>query len=236
MGGAYGAGVIFKALPGAYTVLYTFTGGSDGKWGQGKLAFDSQGNIYGTAAQGGAHGGGVAYRLSPTADPTTWVYTVLHSFGGSLGDGTQPAGGLIMGSDGNLYGTTVNGGTGLGGTAFRMKPNGDGTWTENVIHPFRQNLNDGFDVQAAPTMDSAGNLWGTTVSGGGSRGSYGTVYKLTPSGAGWTETIVHVFQGGPNDGMGPFGPVAIDSSGNVFGTTLQGGKYNNWGTVWEITP
>ena len=233
-GGAYGAGVIFKALPGSYAVLYTFTGGRDGRYAQGKLAFDGQGNIYGTTAHGGAHDGGVVYRLSPTSDPSIWIYTVLHDFGGALGDGLYPLGGLIMGSDGNLYGTTSSGGVGLGGTAFRMRPNGDGTWTENVIHPFKPDGTDGYQPWAAPTMDAAGNLWGTTVSGG--QHSDGLVYKLTPGLGPWNETIVHAFQGpGSNDGMQPVGPVTIDSSGNVFGTTLQGGRHNN-GTAWEITP
>jgi uncharacterized repeat protein (TIGR03803 family) len=234
MGGGYGQGVVFKVDSGGYSVIYTFTGGSDGGWGIGSMAFDNHGNVYGATAHGGAYEQGVVYRLSPTADPSTWAYTVLHDFRDG-DDGAEPWGGLIMGRDGNLYGTTSNGGSGFGGTVFQLRPNGDGTWSETVIYPFQQNGVDGFFPQAAPTMDSAGNLYGTTASGG-SQGSFGTVYKLTNSNGNWSETIVHAFQGQPNDGMGPFGPVTIDSTGNIFGTTTQGGPYNNWGTVWEIAP
>jgi uncharacterized repeat protein (TIGR03803 family) len=230
-GGAQAAGVVFRVSGGQYSVIYTFTGGSDGGYGLGSIAFDGSGNLYGTTVQGGAAGLGVVYRLSPTSDPSNWTYTVLHDFAGNS-DGAQPEG-LIMGSDGNLYGTTANGGDGFGGTVFRLTPNQDGTWTEGVIYAFQQNGVDGFFPLAVPTMDHDGNLYGTTA-GGGSQQSFGTVYKLTQSNGEWSETLVHVFQGQPNDGMSPFGPVAIDNAGNVFGTTTQGGLYNNWGTVWEI--
>jgi uncharacterized repeat protein (TIGR03803 family) len=232
-GGANGDGVIFKIGSSGFNVLYNFTGGDNGGYGVGQLAFDNQGNIYGTTVDGGTYGQGVFYRLSPSG-----TYTVLHTFGGSL-DGAQPWGGLMMARDGNLYGTTANGGAGDSGTVFRLTPNNDGTWTESVLYSFRQSSG-GFFPQAVPTMDAAGNLYGTTVSGGGSN-SYGTVYKLTQSNGQWSETVVHAFQGPPNDGNTPiYVPVAIDSAGNIYGTTTMGGIYDGngegFGTVWEYTP
>lgn len=232
-GGADGAGVVFKVDSSGYHVIYTFSGGADGGWGIGSMAFDAQGNVYGTTAQGGAYNGGVAYRLSPTGDPSTYTYTKLHDFGNG-DDGAGPWGGIILGHDGNLYGTTEGGGSNFSGAVFQMTPNGDGTWSENVIHSFAVDGTDGYQPLAPPTMDSAGNLYGTTVEGTSSDG-FGTVYKLTNSSGSWTESIVHDFQGEPNDGAWPFSPVTIDSSGNIFGTTTQGGPYNNWGVVWEIT-
>jgi uncharacterized repeat protein (TIGR03803 family) len=232
-GGADGAGVVFKVDSSGYSVIYTFTGGSDGGWGIGPVAIDAQGNVYGTADQGGAYGMGVVYRLSPTGDPSTYTYSKLHDFSGG-DDGAGPWGGIILGHDGNLYGTTESAGSGYGGTVFQMTPNGDGTWSESVIHAFAANGTDGYQPLAPPTMDNAGNLYGTTVEGSSSHG-FGTVYKLTNSNGNWTESIVHDFQGEPSDGSGPFGPVTIDGSGNIFGTTQQGGVYSNGGTVWEIS-
>jgi len=235
-GGQYGFGVIFKFGPSGFSVLYNFTGANDGGYGVGQLAFDSQGNIYGATVQGGTHGAGVVYRLSPVLPGgNSYTYTVLHSFSDTP-DGAQPWGGVMLARDGNLYGTTYNGGTGFGGTAFRLTPNGDGTWSESILHSFNQQ-GDGFAPAAVPTMDASGNLYGTTICGI-EPSCNGTVYKLTPSSNGeWAETIVHAFQGAPNDGWGPiYVPPAIDAQGNVFGTTTQGGPYNNSGVVWEYTP
>lgn len=235
-GGAYSSGVVFMYGQAGYTVLYDFTGGDDGGYGVGQTAFDNQGNIYGTTAQGGAHGQGVVYRLSPSLpDGSSWTYSVLYTFGGSP-DAATPWGGLMLAKDGNLYGTSLNGGTGAGGTVFRLTPNGDGTWSESVLYSFQQQ-GDGFGPLAVPTMDAAGSLYGTTTCGI-EPNCYGTIYKLAPSSNGqWSETIVHAFQGGESDGFGPFFvPVAIDSAGNVFGTTTQGGPYNGGGVVWEYTP
>lgn len=234
-GGAYGSGVVFMDGPAGYSVLYNFTGGDDGGYGMGQLAFDTQGNIYGTTRYGGAYGHGVAYRLSPNTDRPDWTYTILHDFKGTP-DGFEAFAGLIMEKDGNLYGTTSAGGVGQQGTVFRLTPNSDGTWSESVIYSF-QGAGDGAGPWAVPTMDAAGSLYGTTLSGGGPN-NYGTVYKLTPSSNGeWSETVLHAFQGGPYDGRLPFFvPVAIDSARNLYGTTAAGGLYNDGGVVWEITP
>ncbi len=232
-GGEYDAGVIFEYSESGYHVLYNFTGADDGGYGVGQIAFDSAGNAYGTTVEGGLYGQGVVYRLSPSG-----VYTVLHNFAGPP-DGSGPWGGLMMARDGNLYGTTAGGGSafGQGGTVFRMTPNGDGTWTESVLYSFSQE-GDGFDPMAVPTMDASGNLYGVT-SCGIEPGCNGTVYKLTQSNGNWAETIIHAFQGGTSDGMGPFfAPVIIDRAGNVYGTTTQGGEYlsDGSGVVWEYTP
>ena len=141
-----------------------------------------------------------------------------------------------MGRDVNLYGTSLNGGKGFGGTVFRLTPNDDGTWAESVLYSFRQQ-SDGFAPYAVPTMDAGGNLYGTTTCGI-EPNCYGTIYKLTPSSNGeWSETVLHAFQGGQNDGFGPqFVPVAIDRAGHLYGTTTQGGLYDGKGVVWEYTP
>ncbi len=232
-GGTNNVGVVFKIGSSGFNVLYNFTGGDNGGYGVGQLAFDNQGNIYGTTVDGGVYGLGVVYQLSPSG-----TYTVLHNFSGPP-DGAQSGGGLVMAADGNLYGTTANGGAEDSGSVFRLTPNGNGTWTEQVLYSFQQGSG-GFFPQAVPTMDAAGNLYGTTVSGGGSN-SYGTIYKLTHSNGEWSETVVHAFQGPPNDGNNPiYVPVAIDSAGNIYGTTTMGGIYDGngegFGTVWEFTP
>jgi len=145
----------------------------------------------------------------------------------------------MLASDGDLYGTTSNGGTadGEGGTVFRLTPNGDGTWTESVLYSFSQ-FDDGFEPVTVPTMDALGNFYGTTLCGV-EPNCNGTIYKLTQSNGQWHETIVHAFQGAPNDGASPFfAPVIIDSAGNVYGTTAQGGMYLpvGGGVVWEYIP
>jgi uncharacterized repeat protein (TIGR03803 family) len=234
-GGQYEQGVVFVDNSAGHTVVHDFTGGDDGGYGVGQLAFDNQGNIYGTAEQGGMYGQGVVYRISPNGD--SWTYTVLHHFSGAP-DGSGPWGGVILGNDGNLYGTTSNGGSafGQGGTVFRLNPNGDGTWSESVLYSFSQD-GDGFDPVAVPTIDADGNLYGTTLCGIEPQCN-GTIYKLTQSDGQWTENIIHAFQGAPDDGATPFFvKIAIDNAGNLYGTTTQGGSYLPvGGIVWEYTP
>jgi uncharacterized repeat protein (TIGR03803 family) len=173
---------------------------------------------------------------------------VLYSFTGST-DGGDPAAGLIFDQAGNLYGTTVTGGTGAAcdggcGTVFKLTRNAGGKWQETVLHNFQAGA-DGKNPYGGVTMDAKGNLYGTTVSGG-SGGSCtngdgcGTIYKLTHSGNHWMERVLYSFTGG-TDGAGPGGGVVFDQKGNLYGTTPDGGKPNGCGgigcgVVYQLAP
>jgi uncharacterized repeat protein (TIGR03803 family) len=136
-------------------------------------------------------------------------------------------GGLIRDSSGNLYGTTLSGGTNGGGTVYELSPS-NGGWTFTTLY----NLSGNAGSYAVLTMDAAGDLYGTTT-GDGIYG-HGNVFKLTPSNGDWTYTSLHDFTGG-SDGGTPFGQVTLDASGNLYGTASVGGA-NDAGVVWEITP
>jgi uncharacterized repeat protein (TIGR03803 family) len=166
--------------------------------------------------------------------------TALYSFGGLLDtSGSVPQGTLVRDGAGNLYGTTLYGGSysfegAFGfGTVFELSPMAGGRWTETVLHNFNQDGTDGTSPEAGLVLDAAGNLYGTTYGGGAH--DYGTVFELSPmAGRGWTETILHSFNN-PGDGYNPVAGLTLDSSGNLFGTTVEGGRYNS-GTVFELSP
>ncbi len=175
-GGAHGYGVIFKLTPnsdGSWTesVLHPFTGGKDGaNPGTNGLTFDTAGSLYGTAA-GGAYGYGNVFKLTPNTDGS-WTERVLHQFKGGK-DGGSPAAGVVFDKVGNLYSTTVYGGTYGYGVAFKLTREANGGWMERVLHPFK-------DAPAAypyagAVLDGAGNLYGATRGG-----KNGTVYEITP--------------------------------------------------------
>jgi uncharacterized repeat protein (TIGR03803 family) len=219
-GGASGQGIVFKLKPGGQeTVLYNFTGGSDGGQPYSALLADSAGNLYGTAMVGGSAGQGVVFKVSATGQET-----VLHSFAGSPTDGAQPVAGVIRDSAGNLYGTTPSGGTGLG-IVFKLSAAGQ----ETVLYNFGSN---GYYPLSGVVRDSAGNLYGTTYYGG--TRSAGTVYKITAAGH---ESVLHNFTNG-EDGGEPMAGVVLDSSGNLYGTTYGGGPDGpaGAGVVFELNP
>ena len=219
--GGSGYGVVYEMTPSGdgwtYQVLYTFTGGQDGANPASLLLFDSAGNLYGTAMSGGlpgcsGFGCGTVYKLSPSG--SGWTETTLYSFTNGT-DGSEPSAGLVADSAGNLYGATP-GSNGNGGTVFELSPSG-GNWTFNLIYDLSgpgpgpsQNL----------VRDAAGNLYGVTWGDGAY--SQGNVFKLTPTGNGWTYTSLHDFTGGP-DGGNALGGLTMDSSGNLYGTTYMGG-------------
>jgi uncharacterized repeat protein (TIGR03803 family) len=204
-GGAYGFGVVFKLTPGGTeTVLYSFTGGSDGAYPVASLIRDKAGNLYGTTEEGGASGDGVVFKVTPGG-----TESVLHSFGGS--DGAFPVASVIMDGSGNLYGTTAEGGAGNLGVVFKLAP-GD---SESVLHSFAGG-SDGASPVAGVIMDKAQNLYGTTRDGGS--GNAGTVFRLTRTNK---ETILHAFAGG-SDGAYPLSAVT-EASGTLYGTTSMGG-------------
>jgi uncharacterized repeat protein (TIGR03803 family) len=171
---------------------------------------------------------------------------VLFSFAGA--NGSEPEGTLIFDSDGNLYGTTVSREVTANcpygcGTVFKLSPSPNGAWTETILHSFTCG-EDGANPYAGLVFDSHGNLYGTTVYGGGAACSdsfgdkgCGTVFMLSPSGGDeWIETILYSFNGNI-DGSGPFSEVIFDSQGNLYGTTIGGGNAKCLcGTVFKLTP
>lgn len=217
------------------TILYSFTGLSDGGNPQGGLILDSKGNLYGTTESGGSNSAGTVFELSPNSTGG-WNEQVLYSFSGfsGNGDGYFPFGGLVFDNKGNLYGTTVGGGSSFQGIVFELSPASNGTWTEKVLYNFGGGADGGSPQGTSLILDAAGNLYGTTPTGG--TYGYGTVYELIAQSNGtWTHRVIHSFSGG-NDGYLPFGAGLIfDSSGNLYGSTTGGGLHD-YGVVFELIP
>jgi hypothetical protein len=153
-------------------VLYSFRSGTDANGG-GALAMDPAGNIYGTTYLGGIFGEGALYELKPTTGGH-WREKVLYSFSSECMD---PDGNLIRDSSGNLYGACYQGGLYRVGGIFEVSPGAGGTWTETTLHNFG-GVGDGGYPTGGVTMDSAGNLYGTTVLGGTYGG--GVAWQITP--------------------------------------------------------
>ena len=212
---------------GVWSLFYSFAGPPTD--GQGPfyehLTLGSDGNFYGTTNSGGAHGYGTIFKITPSANET-----LLYSFSGGTTDGSHPQGSLVIGSDGNFYGTTPTGGAHNYGTVFKITPTG----AETVLHSFSGGPADGQGPQGSLTLGSDGNFYGTTDFGG-SHG-YGTVFKITPNG---NESVLYSFGGGTADGANPFGNLVQGSDGNFYGMTQAGGPYGinfHDGTVFKITP
>ncbi len=218
-GGAYGAGTVFMLnTTGKETVLYSFTGGGDGAWPKGGVVLDAQDNLYSTTQLGGAYGAGTVFMLN-----TSGQETVLYSFTGGS-DGAYPWAGLVMDAEGNLYGTTVNGGAYGNGTVFKVDMSGN----ETVLYSFG-NSPDGASPYAGLAWDAQSNLNGTTTDGGAY--GNGTVFKVDMSG---NETVLYSFTGKGDGGQGfGAGSVVLDAQGNLYGTTEYGGAYN-YGTVFML--
>jgi uncharacterized repeat protein (TIGR03803 family) len=218
------------------------------------LIVDSARNLYGEAVGGGSKNDGMVYKLSPMPDGS-WQETTLYSFLGGVG-GNSPSGGLIVDNAGNFYGTAQYGGQGTidgqrptgYGLVFELSPKSDGTWSEKTLYQFGGYPSDGAQPVASLILDSAGNLYGTTYQGGdggctstnGTLIGCGIVFKLSAENGSWHETVLHSFLGGTHDGQFPLAGLALDKSGNLFGTTLSGGV--GWvegdaaGTVFELSP
>jgi len=244
LGGANMDGTVYKLSPngtGGYneSVLYSFCSVqncADGSYPYSYVAFDGHGNLYGTTYYGGllasgAYSGyGLVFELSPkpgggcpsgSNTGNGWCETVLYSFL-SNPDGAFPFSGLTFDPSGNLYGTTYGGGSGTG-TVYELSPNGKGGWSEQVIY--------GQGGNAGLTIDGSGNLYGADAAGNGH------VFKLSPNGSGaWNATILHSFKAGRVDGSNPEGTPVLDSAGNIYGTTFEGGATRGMGTVWKLTP
>jgi hypothetical protein len=235
------------------SVIYQFTGETDGGLPYGSLIIDAKGNLYGTAYLGGNQyscaGGpcGVVYELSQVNG--AWQETVLHDFG-AAGDGMYPQAGLVMDKQGNLYGTTNVGGisgacntdgfAGYGcGTVFELSPSGNGTWTETVLYAFTGGADGAFPYSSL-VIDKAGNVYGTTNSFGSTFGSgcdgygCGTAFELTKSESGWTLNTIYEFTGNA-DGGNPVAGMILDSAGNLYGTTSSFSQYY-YGAVFQLHP
>jgi uncharacterized repeat protein (TIGR03803 family) len=212
-------------------VIYSFTGGSDGGGPAGGVIVDAKGNLYGTTEAGGANSAGAVFELTPNTNGT-WTEKVIYSFSHLGMDGFLPYSGLTFDSKGSLYGTTLGGGSAGQGTVFELSPGSNGTWTEQILYSFQG----GTDVSSALwgdlAIDSSGNLYGASYSGGTYQ--FGTVYELSPGSNGtWSEKVVYSFSGG-NDGGRPLGlQLAIDAAGNLYGMTSTGGPHD-YGLVFEL--
>ena len=300
--GGYGCGTVFNlhprpnicpsiSCPWEETVLYRFTGGADGANAMGPLVFDSAGNIYGTARQGGVSGCagdgcGTVYELTQSGN--NWTQSVLLSFPGQYEEGI-PDSGVIFDASGNLYGTTQSCYTYLGGNvngeAFELTPSGSGwtysgiftfgypsgssgycpeaglifdpsgnlytaavrlggvvdelslsggNWTLSNYYPLDPSNSGTCGPWSSLAMDTAGNLYGTTYCDGAN--GLGSVFKVNLTDGSYTD--LHDFGG--SDGEYPYGGVALDSEGNLYGTANEGGAGSSCtggcGVVWEITP
>jgi uncharacterized repeat protein (TIGR03803 family) len=230
-GGNNADGVVYKLTPsnGSWTesAIHLFNGSGDGANPYSSVIFDAAGDLYGTAYSGGANGYGTVFELTPSG--SNWTEDTLHAFQ-STSDGGNSIGGVVFDNAGNLYGATSGGGPGSGGTVYELTPSG-GAWTLSLLYSF---VSSGYlpGPYASLTMDTAGNLYGTTTKDGAH--GLGSVFKLTPSNGSWTETDLYDFASG-SKGSVPYGSVLIDASGNLYGTASAGGA-NGYGVVWEITP
>jgi uncharacterized repeat protein (TIGR03803 family) len=228
-----GAGVVYKVdASGQETVLYNFcslANCADGSIPSGPLLMDSEGNLYGTTINGGPNGGisagdGVVYQLAPSGQET-----VLCSFGSaSCPDGTSPNGGVISDLEGDLYGTTGKGGAHSKGVVFELSASGE----ETVLYNFCSltNCADG-EKPGGVVRDSEGNLYGSASNGPKTNPGDGLVYELSASGI---ETVLCSFGSASCPGVDPSG-VILDSEGNLYGTTSDGGK-NGDGNVFKLEP
>jgi uncharacterized repeat protein (TIGR03803 family) len=253
-GGAQGLGDVFKLTrpkgrqAGAKweeKVLYSFQGGTDGAVPFGNVLFDAVGNLFGTTSIGGhSHigclsGCGTIYELSPTSDGR-WHERVLHRFIDAFGEGAEPRTGLVSDGAGNLYGTTFSGGnnsvgecntvTTLGcGTVFELIPSSTGHWHLKTLRDF--NGTDGALPRAGVTLNGTSTLYGATTSGG--TNNAGTVFSFTNESGVWKPGNVYSFNG--TNGLAPFGNLALDTAGNLYGATYEGGA-NNWGAIFQLMP
>ena len=243
-----GCGLVFELSPngsGGWTdkTIYTFGGFvRDGENPAGNIAMDAAGNIYGSTAFGGLYGGGIVYELSPQA--SGWRETVLFNFSKTIGTGSLPAG-VVLDAAGNLYGNAETGGivnsdcpAASCGTVWELNHAG-GVWRLQLLHAFQGT--DGSEPIGAVAFDSAGNLYGATYFGG--KHQAGTVFQIPAPLSRSEFHVIHQFNG-RDGGLAPQAGVAVDSQGNLYGTTSEGGLlepacnsgYFGCGLVYELTP
>lgn len=211
------------------SVVHSFNQ-TDGWFGDfADLIFDQQGNMYGTTPAAGYNHGyhGNVFQITPSG--SGWTETSLYSFSDSGGDGQAPDG-VIFDKAGNLWGATEFGGANGVGTIYELKNVPGVGWQETIWHNFQTDT-DGTHPSGSLILDDAGNFYGTT--NGDGPGGGGTVYELSPSGNGWTFQVIYSFAAGPYDNCGPVGELAMDSAGNLYGTTFCDGAYQQ-GNVFKL--
>jgi uncharacterized repeat protein (TIGR03803 family) len=236
-GGSLSGGTVFELSHGVGNiwtekVLHNFglfNSGGDGAYPLGTPIFDSSGNLYGTTSYGGTNKFGTVFELSPEPNGV-WKEKLLHSFGRG-DDGGLLYGSVVFDMFGNIFGTAAANGAYGGGSVYELVPDANGKWTEKVLHNFRNQGPDGNQPECGLTIDSSGNLYGTTIAGGPFGG--GTVFELTlGNNVEWVETIVHGFGNG-TDGDEPAESVTLDPAGNLYGATVSGGSLN-LGMAFEL--
>jgi uncharacterized repeat protein (TIGR03803 family) len=210
-----------------YKVLHYFGFPGDGGGLWSSLVFDASGNLYGTTSGGGAYGGGTVFQLTPGSNGA-WSETILHSFPSFEYDGDGPWGGkLVLDDAGNLYGTTVAGGTHYSGTAFELTY---ASWTETILYNFcaESGCSDGGSPSAGLIADKSGSFYGTG----------GVAFELSPGSGGWEETTLDDFTCGNGNGCEPYG-LTLGASGNLYGINESGGTGGcggGCGTAYELAP
>jgi uncharacterized repeat protein (TIGR03803 family) len=244
-GGDHNQGTIFELSPGArgwtLKTLHSFDG-YDGGSPNGGLIFDAAGNLYGTSPSGGTgYNGGNIFEMTPGSDG--WTFNVLYNFclQYHCPDGGGPEAGPIIDNTGSLYGTTAGGGAVEEGVVFELT-SGSRMWGESVLYNF-DGRKGGIQPYAPLIFDAAGNLYGTTFRGGSYGG--GSVFTLRHlPGSGWKQRVLYSFcsAGFPlcGDGLHPYAGVIFDGSGNLYGTTTQGGGNTcgetHCGTIYKLAP
>lgn len=244
-------GTVFKLVPPGKgsktwteTILYSFTGKSDGGTPRAGLSLGSDGTLYGTASVGGSQDGadglGTVFSLAPPAKgQTAWIQTVLHTFQGP--DGANPLAALTTDATGALYGTASVGGAypppcaGTGcGVVFQMVPPAKGktNWTENVLYSFGGDA-DGLFPRSNVTFDQSGNIYGTVEF---TNGYYGSVYELSPPSDGgtiWNKSTLYTVPQSQNSIFAA--GVVFGKNGALYGVAAGGGTHD-WGYVFQLTP
>ncbi|MGA3213501.1 MAG: choice-of-anchor tandem repeat GloVer-containing protein [Terriglobales bacterium] len=235
------------------TVVYSFCAEgqpcASGDFPLGSLAVDGKGNLYGVTLDGGTHGQGTVFEVSPPSGGSgPWTRSTLYDFADSP-DGRHPAGSLTFDAKGDLFGVTEMGGAQDLGAVFELSPpaSGSGPWKERILYSFcsASECKDGKYPEAGVILDSKGNLYGVTYAGGNVSGCFtdigcGVVFELSPPASGnapWTETVLHSFctAAGCGDGGAPQANLIFDAQGNLYGAARYGGKQRS-GTVFELSP
>ncbi|HEY1614476.1 MAG TPA: choice-of-anchor tandem repeat GloVer-containing protein [Rhizomicrobium sp.] len=245
-GGAFGGGTIYELSYDAihddwnYRVVYDFCAKADcadGETPYAGLTADPQGNLYGTTYNGGANGYGTVFELTFTAANETRLST-LFSFdctSESCPDGGNPSEGLYIDAAGNLFGTSAFGANSAG-TVFELSyDDSTKSWVHTDIYDFCESTGcpDGGSPSSRLVADASGNLYGTTFVGGTK--DQGAVYRLSPGGKGWNESVIYSFCTSENcpNGQSPSGALWLDDNGDIYGTTYAGGA-NNSGIVYRL--
>ena len=243
-GGGTGYGTVFKLwhVGGGWRIspIYSFAGGADGAGPQARVVFGPDGSLYGTTSGGGGgscsdygyYGCGTVFKLTPPATACKaalcpWTETVLYR--AAPDGGGYLVGEVVFDPAGNLYTTAALGGQGDGGYVIELSPYYGG-WTSKIVHTFQPEQGDVSQPECGLVFDSSGNLYGTGNLGGASSGG---VFRLAPSGSGWTESVIHAFEG--SDGNGSMASLTPDGYGGFYGTTFDLGP-NSGGTVFDLTP